>query len=75
MDGDELLSRGVELPPHVRMTPAECLGREARNHADYAEVIVIGVKPNGELISRSSEMTRERAVFMLLKALRWAEGD
>jgi hypothetical protein len=65
----------VEFQPHTRMTPVEALGREARNSDQYADVLIIGVSNNGELIIRSSEMNREKAVFMTLKALRWAEGD
>ena len=65
----------VELNPHTRMTPTEALAREARNADEYKQVVIVGVNNQDELIIRSSELSREQAVFMILKALRWAEGD
>ncbi len=66
----------VELGPHSNMTPEECLTLCARNHQEYADVIVIGIDPTtGEIFLRSSEMGQHTAVFYLLKALDQARDD
>lgn len=64
----------VLLNPHERMTAQECLEYCARDHAEYQDCIVVGYDQNGELIIRSSHMTRAEATFMLLKAIDHAKG-
>lgn len=64
----------VELLPHARMTPGECLGREARHADTYSDVLVVGYDKDGDLVVRSSCMTRERAHFLAAQAMRWANG-
>ena len=64
----------AELLPHERMTPEQCLGREARHAKEYSDVLIVGYNTDGELVLRSSQMTRERAHFLAAQAMRWANG-
>lgn len=59
----------LQLPPHNRMTPQECLQHCALDHADWQEVIVIGTDAEGELKIRSSGMSRKDALWLLEWAL------
>lgn len=64
----------VNLPPHERMTPTECLSLCARDAANYQEVIVIGSDQDGELLVRSSAMSRKDAVWLLMAGIDHARG-
>lgn len=62
------------LNPHERMTVQEALEYAAREHAEFEDVMVIAYDKDGELMVRSSAMSRAEAVFMLLAALDHARG-
>lgn len=64
----------IELGPHTNMTPEECLAYCAREHAEYDDVIVIGVDHEGAVFMRSSRVSREWATFLLLEAVDKARG-
>ena len=64
----------VMLNPHERMTPQEALEYCARDHEEYQDVIVVGYDREGEIMIRSSAMSRAEASFMLLAALDHARG-
>ena len=64
----------VMLNPHERMTVEECLSHCALDHANFQDVMVIGFDQDGELIVRSSAMSRKDAAWMLLAALDHARG-
>lgn len=64
----------VELGPHENMTPEQCLAFCARDHAEYQDVIVIGVDRAGAVFMRSSHVSREWATFLLLAAVDKARG-
>lgn len=42
---------------------------------DLSDVIIVGYDKDGDLIIRSSKLTRAEALFLLTKASRWAEGS
>lgn len=64
----------VMLNPHDRMTPEECLSHCAMDHSNFQDVMVIGYDRDGELVVRSSAMSRKDAAWMLLAALDHARG-
>ena len=64
----------VMLNPHERMTAEQCLSHCALDHENFQDVMVIGYDHDGELIVRSSAMSRKDAVWMLLAALDEARG-
>lgn len=64
----------VELGPHSRMTVDECLDFCSREDRNFQDVMILGYCPKGELVVRSSAMTRAEAVFMLLRAIDHAKG-
>jgi hypothetical protein len=64
----------LQLNPHVNMTVDECLQYAARNSEEYQDVIVIGYDLDGQVMIRSSHMTRAEAAFLLMKALDHAKG-
>ena len=64
----------IELGPHTNMTAAECLQYSARESQHYQDVIVVGLDADGAVFLRSSRLTREFAVFVLLEALDKARG-
>ena len=68
------MSAVFALPPHDRMTVEECLAHCHLTHADFREVLVVGVSNDGRLMIRSSGMSRADAAFLLLHALDHAKG-
>jgi hypothetical protein len=64
----------VQLNPHENMSVKECLTFSARNHDEYQDVIVVGYDSDGSVILRSSHLTRQAAVFILLEALDKVRG-
>jgi len=68
------MSNVVELNPHKNMTVKDCLSYAARNADDYTDVIVVGYDEAGEIMLRSSHLSRAEATFMLLAALDHARG-
>lgn len=58
-----------QLNPHTNMTTDECLAYCHRSSDQYQDVIVIGYDKDGDVIVRSSHMSRAEAVFMLLAAI------
>lgn len=65
----------VNLPPHDRMTPDECLSLCLRSAGDYRDVIVLGHDEHGELIVRSSGMNCKDALWILMKAIDYTRGE
>jgi len=65
----------LQLSPHVNMTVEDCLTYCNRNAADYQDVIVIGYDQDGDLIIRSSHLSRADASFLLMNALDQAKGQ
>lgn len=59
---------------HDNMTVQECLELCARKHADLQDVIVIGYDHSGELVVRSSNMSRRDANWMIDAAKMHAWG-
>lgn len=64
----------VQLNPHSNMTVQECLEFSARNAADFQDVIVVGYDHDGDLLVRSSNMSRKDAVWALMAAIDHARG-
>jgi hypothetical protein len=62
----------LRLPPSTTMTPEIAL--KSAMMEDLQDVLIVGYDEKGELLIRSSAMTRASATFLILKALRWAEG-
>ena len=63
------MSELTNLPPHTRMSPEECLGLCARLAEEYQDVLVIGYDADGDLMIRSSAMSRKDALWMLVEAI------
>ncbi len=64
----------VQIGPHDRMTPTECLAHCALDSQNYQDVIVIGYDKDGALVVRSSSMSRKEAAWLVLDALDHARG-
>lgn len=64
----------IALPASESFTPEQALLSmlEFVRAENLADVLVIGYDADGELIIRSSKMSRCDAVFMLEKAKQWA---
>lgn len=63
----------IELPAHERMTPEQCLAVCARE--PWERVIVVGYQEGrGDVVLRSSGMTREQALWIVEWARRHALG-
>lgn len=68
------MSDVIDLGPHINMTPEQCLEYCNRTSSNFQDVLVIGYDDDGELITRSSKLSREQTVFLLLEALDYARG-
>ena len=68
------MSNLIQLSPHNNMSPEECLSICLREVDDLEDVIVVGYDTKGDLVVRSSVMTRAEATFMLMKAVDHARG-
>lgn len=53
------------LPPHQNMTPEQCLAHCTLDHAEFADVLVLGIGQDGRLICRASNMARKDALWLL----------
>lgn len=62
------------LNPHENMSVGECLSYASLEQEDFQDVIVLAYDQTGELIVRSSHMSRKDAVWMLLEALDHSRG-
>lgn len=61
----------VDLGPHERMTVEECVEFVHRNKHEFAEVIFLGVGPDGNLVIRTSGMPRKDAFWLLNCAIQY----
>jgi hypothetical protein len=62
------------LNPHNRMTAAEALQHCTMDAGNFQDVMIIGIDADGDLIVRSSKITREQAAWILLAALDYVRG-
>src|SRR5262245_14440315 len=62
----------IDLPPSETLRPAQAIGEIAK--LDWQEVIGIGITAEGEFEVINSEMTAERALWLIEWAKRWAMG-
>ena len=62
----------IDLPPSDSLRPAQAIGELAK--LDWQEVIGIGITGAGEFEVINSEMTAERALWLIEWAKRWAMG-
>ncbi len=56
-----------------KMTPEQAL-KYVLQEGDLEDVLIVGYDKDGELVIRSSAMTREQALFMSVKAQEHAMG-
>lgn len=64
----------LQLNPHDNMTVSECLHYCLRNADDLTDCIVIGYDADGELVVRSSHMSRKDALWAIMAAADHARG-
>ena len=64
----------IQLEPHDKMTPKECLSHCAMDSDNFRDVLVVGFDPEGEIIVRSSHMLPKDAVWLLMAAMDYARG-
>jgi hypothetical protein len=69
-----LMADLIQLSPHANMSVQEALEFSARNHEEYQDVLIVGFDQDGRLMMRSSHVSRELAVFLLLEAIDHARG-
>ena len=62
----------IDLPPSDSLRPAQAIGELAK--LDWQELIGIGITSAGEFEVINSEMTAERALWLIEWAKRWAMG-
>jgi len=62
----------IDLPPSETLRPDQAVGELAK--LDWQEVIGIGITREGEFEVINSEMTAERALWLIEWAKRWAMG-
>lgn len=65
----------IQLDPHANMSVDDCINYLHRNKDEYKDILAIGYDENGELIVRSSHMSRAEAAFMLLLALDYTKEN
>ena len=63
----------VALPASVNFTPEQAL-QSAMQFKSLQDVLIVGYDADGDLLVRSSRMSRADAVFLLEKAKEWAMG-
>lgn len=71
-DGNE--NNVISLPARDNMTVEECLSLTLREHGDYESVLVIAGARSGDLVIRSSGMSRKDALWMTVCAIENALG-
>jgi hypothetical protein len=65
----------VQLPPHERMTPDECLAYCARELLGLSSVIILGINGDDELVTvASADITNRDAVWLFMAGIDWARG-
>jgi hypothetical protein len=62
----------IDLPPSDSLRPAQAIGELAK--LEWQELIGIGITSAGEFEVINSEMTAERALWLIEWAKRWAMG-
>ena len=62
----------IDLPPSETLRPDHAVGELAK--LEWQEVIGIGITAEGEFEVINSEMTAERALWLIEWAKRWAMG-
>jgi len=62
----------IHFPPSDSLRPAQAIGELAK--LDWQELIGIGITSAGEFEVINSEMTAERALWLIEWAKRWAMG-
>src|SRR5262249_56676271 len=62
----------IDLPPSETLRPDQAVGELAK--LEWQEVIGIGITAEGEFEVINSEMTAERALWLIEWAKRWAMG-
>lgn len=60
----------IALPASTNYTPEQAL-HAAAQFDDLADVLIVGYDVSGDLLVRSSKMSRADAVFLLEKAKQW----
>jgi hypothetical protein len=68
------MTKIIQLKAHENMTVEECLEYCRREQADYQDVMVLSYDQDGELLVRSSLMSRKDALWMLMAAMDHARG-
>ena len=63
----------VALPASVNFTPEQAL-QSAMQFENLQDVLIVGYDADGDLLVRSSRMSRADALFLLEKAKEWAMG-
>lgn len=59
----------VQLDPHPHMTVREVLEMQTRNADELTDVILVGYDTDGVLFIRSSHISREQALWLLMAAV------
>ncbi len=62
----------IDLPPSETLKPEQAVGELAK--LQWQELIGIGITAEGEFKVINSEMTAERALWLIEWAKRWAMG-
>jgi hypothetical protein len=66
------MAKVIDLPPSETLRPDQAVGELAK--LEWHEVIGIGITGEGEFEVINSEMTAERALWLIEWAKRWAMG-
>lgn len=66
------MARIIDLPPSDTLRPAQAVAETAK--LEWQEIIAIGISAAGEFEVINSEMTAERALWLIEWAKRWAMG-
>lgn len=62
----------LKFPPATTFTPEQAL--VSAGQARLEQVVVVGITEEGDLVTRSSRMTRAEALWLLETAKRWTLG-
>lgn len=64
----------IQLNAHTNMTVEECIEYCRLEQGDYQDVMVLSYDQDGELVVRSSHMSRKNALWMLMEAVDHTRG-
>lgn len=64
----------TQLGAHSKMTVEECLNYCCLEQSKYQSVMVLSFDDDGDLLVRSSHMSRREALWMLMDAIDHARG-